>query len=318
MYKVEITSNLNIHLILKVLKCYFQDNCTIDVISRRFCASCRLRKCFSIGMKKEYIMSEEQRHARKVKIIEKKHTKNPRKFDTNMDSIMTNSVDGFTDEPMYETTSPTVHSSPCSPSTAIDSPDLPVGSIVNSNIFGFKPRPLGKSHSIGDIMPESRSNQRDNCHELMDSFNSDVDRISKLLNKVKIIRESNYYPTKYALLCRQNEQQKELSMEDKHRLKHLVSSIQLMQAETIHALPCSGRFVDILKTTEIITYMLIKMCKKLAAFQELSQADQIALVKGACMETLLLRSIMTINLEKECWEGMVSPFVSPLIPSSYL
>ena len=308
---------------LKGLKCYFQDNCTIDVISRRFCASCRLRKCFNSGMKKEYIMSEEQRNARKVKINEKKGIKNSRKFESILDkNVDSNSGDSFPnlEQPMVYSLTPNfqstqTQSSPSSPSIAtngMESPGLPIGSFANSDIFGYeeKPRNLRKRHSFGDIFLTNDMNidskEEKNCKQQnLNPFPSDVETITKLLSKVKIIRESNYYPTKYALLCRQSEQRKELTPKEKHKLKHLVSNIQLMQAETIHALPCSGRFIDVVKITEIITYMLIKMCKNLTAFQELSQSDQIALVKGGCMETLILRSIMTLNLEKECWESMV-------------
>ncbi|CAG2169038.1 unnamed protein product, partial [Oppiella nova] len=33
-------------------KCEFNDNCKIDVYTRRFCIKCRLQKCLDIGMKK--------------------------------------------------------------------------------------------------------------------------------------------------------------------------------------------------------------------------------------------------------------------------
>ena len=263
-------------------------------------------------------MSDEQRTARKVKINEKRQIRNSRKQDLNFDNNYTsNSVDHFTipeqDLPQREVTTKS-HSSPSSPSTAtngVDSPTLPIGSLVNPDIFGYeeKPRFLKKRDSDSELFltkDQNPDHEEEDNKQNLNSFPSDVETIRKMMSKVKIIRESNYYPTKYALLCRQNEQRKELTPKEKHKLKHLVSNIQLMQAETIHALPCSGRFIDVVKITEIITFMLIRMCKNLTAFQELSQSDQIALVKGGCMETLILRSIMTLNLEKECWESMVT------------
>lgn len=41
-------------------KCPYSEDCDINSVSRRFCQKCRLRKCFSVGMKKEWILNEEQ------------------------------------------------------------------------------------------------------------------------------------------------------------------------------------------------------------------------------------------------------------------
>uniref|UniRef100_A0A0R3S0L7 Nuclear receptor domain-containing protein n=1 Tax=Elaeophora elaphi TaxID=1147741 RepID=A0A0R3S0L7_9BILA len=40
------------------LKCPFNQKCVINVLKRRFCQSCRLQRCFQVGMKKEWIMRE--------------------------------------------------------------------------------------------------------------------------------------------------------------------------------------------------------------------------------------------------------------------
>ncbi|CAG2166177.1 unnamed protein product [Oppiella nova] len=49
-------------------KCEFNDNCKIDVYTRRFCIKCRLQKCLDIGMKKEMILTSEAKKVRKMKI----------------------------------------------------------------------------------------------------------------------------------------------------------------------------------------------------------------------------------------------------------
>ncbi|XP_011871652.1 PREDICTED: uncharacterized protein LOC105564116 [Vollenhovia emeryi] len=52
----------------KDFKCPFTENCNITNVTRRFCQKCRLDKCFSIGMRKEYIMSEEDKVLKRKKI----------------------------------------------------------------------------------------------------------------------------------------------------------------------------------------------------------------------------------------------------------
>jgi ribosomal protein L37E len=52
----------------KDIRCPFNDNCDINIVSRRFCQKCRLAKCFKVGMKKEWIMTDEARQEKKKRI----------------------------------------------------------------------------------------------------------------------------------------------------------------------------------------------------------------------------------------------------------
>lgn len=74
----------------KEFTCPFNQNCDITVVTRRFCQKCRLSKCFTIGMKKEYIMSEADK-AEKRKKIEMNRAK--RQLNNNDASHSANSSD---------------------------------------------------------------------------------------------------------------------------------------------------------------------------------------------------------------------------------
>lgn len=54
----------------KTMKCPFNNHCEITTVTRRFCQKCRLDKCFTIGMRKDLIMSEEDKVAKRQKIEE--------------------------------------------------------------------------------------------------------------------------------------------------------------------------------------------------------------------------------------------------------
>lgn len=57
------------------LKCLFENRCIIDRVTRRFCSKCRLLKCFQIGMKREWILTDEQKQIKRVKIMQNKQSK---------------------------------------------------------------------------------------------------------------------------------------------------------------------------------------------------------------------------------------------------
>lgn len=61
----------------KTFLCPFNDNCEITVVTRRFCQKCRLDKCFAVGMRKEYIMSEEDKKLKKAKIEQNRTKRKP-------------------------------------------------------------------------------------------------------------------------------------------------------------------------------------------------------------------------------------------------
>ncbi|CAF1616839.1 unnamed protein product [Didymodactylos carnosus] len=58
------------------LKCRFSDHCEVTVASRRYCTYCRLQKCFVVGMRKEWIRSEEQKNIKRHQTEKNRQLKN--------------------------------------------------------------------------------------------------------------------------------------------------------------------------------------------------------------------------------------------------
>ncbi|XP_067938188.1 vitamin D3 receptor-like isoform X2 [Watersipora subatra] len=73
---------------LEYFKCPYDEHCKMDVSNRRFCKRCRLKKCFDIGMRKEYILTEEEKSKKRQKIEENRKMKDS---DKSMDSDDVNS-----------------------------------------------------------------------------------------------------------------------------------------------------------------------------------------------------------------------------------
>ncbi|XP_048747470.2 nuclear hormone receptor HR96-like isoform X4 [Ostrea edulis] len=59
----------------KVFACSFDGNCKLDTHTRKFCSGCRLKKCFDIGMKKDWILSEDQLAKRRQKVSKQDRVK---------------------------------------------------------------------------------------------------------------------------------------------------------------------------------------------------------------------------------------------------
>ncbi|CAG2100790.1 unnamed protein product [Medioppia subpectinata] len=64
-------NSLKINLI-----CHFDNNCKIDVITRKYCSKCRLDKCLAIGMRRDWIINDEERELKRPKTMTNKIQRN--------------------------------------------------------------------------------------------------------------------------------------------------------------------------------------------------------------------------------------------------
>ncbi|CAG2101239.1 unnamed protein product [Medioppia subpectinata] len=53
-------------------ECNYEGMCSINILTRKFCQKCRLTKCLAIGMNEEYILNDEERHIRRMKVEAKR------------------------------------------------------------------------------------------------------------------------------------------------------------------------------------------------------------------------------------------------------
>lgn len=60
--------------------------------------------------------------------------------------------------------------------------------------------------------------------------------------------------------------------------------------------------MDVINLTAIAIRRLIKMAKKINAFKNMCQEDQLALLKAGCTEMMILRSAMNYDVSKQLWK----------------
>lgn len=64
--------------------------------------------------------------------------------------------------------------------------------------------------------------------------------------------------------------------------------------------PQDPQLLKIINLTAIAIRRLIKMSKKINAFKNMCQEDQVALLKGGCTEMMILRSVMQYDDGDRC------------------
>ncbi|XP_065338117.1 nuclear hormone receptor HR96 isoform X2 [Cloeon dipterum] len=366
----------------KDFRCPFTGNCSITAVTRRFCQKCRLQKCFDIGMRKDWIMSEEDKHLKKIKIEQNraKRQDNHKQPDSNRPSKVRKLEEEEDSAGGLVICSPNHSPCPSSPSSSssvavsvITSPQprleaaegtLPVPAQPTTGArgtLGLGPLPL-LSSLIG---PSSVENSSSDSADLVNartrssphadeikfeplsppglpplptaflatpSPNNDScsyeapaerappppqsssksafspDSIESILSEA-IKLEFEAYGARAAANNNRplNESERaklnELVVANKALLAPLDDDLNALVGEDSKFSDGQGpMLLDVINLTAIAIRRLIKMAKKISAFKNMCQEDQVALLKGGCTEMMILRSAMTYDPDNAAWK----------------
>ncbi|CAF1226951.1 unnamed protein product [Rotaria magnacalcarata] len=69
------------------LTCRFSGSCVINIQTRRQCTYCRLKKCFDIKMRKDWIRTDEEKRIRQLQKLTKEQKKSHRLFNDHLDTL---------------------------------------------------------------------------------------------------------------------------------------------------------------------------------------------------------------------------------------
>lgn len=62
------------------------------------------------------------------------------------------------------------------------------------------------------------------------------------------------------------------------------------------------KLLQLINLTAVAIKRLIKMAKKITAFRDMCQEDQVALLKGGCTEMMIMRSAMIYDDDRDAWK----------------
>lgn len=362
----------------KDFRCPFDEQCVITQVTRRFCQKCRLDKCFSIGMRKEYIMSEQDKVAKRQKIEENRARKrsNSNQFKQGFKKIKREHGDVYLDDELSRESydihdgynnsnngsyapdslnlngkSPSINSD-FSPESIIDksvnspSEDVMIRNMLNTTPSGSSIKSDEEiENSISSSTNTGNNNNETQCNNNIDSANlrslnknsyiqeevrNPVDTTRDILEDVQRIPiEANSIESilceaiklefeAYSSLGPSHNNSRELNDAERAKLNELIvankalmtpvdEDVSQMIAEdcrlksTDHSLLSDPGMVDVINLTAVAIRRLIKMAKKINAFKNMCQEDQVALLKGGCTEMMLLRSAMNYDVTKQTW-----------------
>lgn len=64
----------------------------------------------------------------------------------------------------------------------------------------------------------------------------------------------------------------------------------------------SPKLLQLINLTAVAIKRLIKMAKKISAFRDMCQEDQVALLKGGCTEMMIMRSVIIYDNDRGAWK----------------
>ncbi|XP_074603601.1 nuclear hormone receptor HR96-like [Brevipalpus obovatus] len=332
----------------EILQCSFQGNCTIEVKTRRFCQKCRLDKCFQVGMKREWILTEDQKKQKRAKIMENKIKKaalssglinlnlningnsnssslrdddNDAKF-RKLSSHNEESINSPESTSGLSAISPLIDEPPQMDDLAdfLD-PDRALFSSINSRIDNDLSCDLDVIEEIPVFSPLPEEGQfadgSDLIGEVIESSLPDthVAEPSQELTSVDSSRDARVQrrvlETNFTPIFLRNRLNNSgpLNELEEFKLRELIDAHKLVdQPAFTRNYDGNTDLIELVHLSDIMIKRLITWCKQISSFRNLCQDDQIALVKGGALDMMLMQATRYFDADQKCWLDEMTGF----------
>ncbi|CAG2104660.1 unnamed protein product [Medioppia subpectinata] len=252
------------------IKCDFNNNCTIDLMTRKYCRNCRLRKCLAVGMKENWILTESQLLERKRKLELRKQLWKQNKH------FIYNNIDTTDD-----TTQEILH--------------LDMKSITDTDVNAYPNNSVQELESIinyNDVCGEQNLTdiaiQTQEYREYYDNTIRQEPQLPVPIDRPITDYNNNFNETEFSHL---------------NEMMFAVNHMQPNGAPAVTWEPIGMK--EILKCFvtkyESDIPLLVKMCRSLRSFNGLCESDQLSLIKYGAMELLILRNVKLYDRNSASW-----------------
>lgn len=299
-------------IIVKSLQCSFQDNCVIEVKTRRFCQKCRLDKCFKVGMKREWILTEEQKKQKRAKILENKMKKAATGSNRSSSELASNHEDNLSNSDIADDPSFLEVSNDFDDLAEFLDPDRALVSVLDLNAdknmmspsFSPPPEQAISPQPFTTSVPSKMANFPDSSQQIE---NLSIDTRSVRLHQR--ILETNFTP----IFLRSNRSSNggPLNELEDYKLQELIEAWRTVDEPLF--MEDYSEITDPIKLvylSDIMIKRLIAWCKQIQSFRNRCQDDQIALLKGGCLEMMLMSASINFDLSRDCWVVSIF-FITP-------
>ncbi|RUS86754.1 hypothetical protein EGW08_005477, partial [Elysia chlorotica] len=226
----------------KTMVCLFENNCIIDVRTRRFCPACRIKKCFSVGMNREMILDDSEKKKRMGKVMANRAKRDVSGSKSPLLSEIKSEVEA--DETMMDL------ASGLNMLQEVERPPTPIGKVhANSSDIVFNHVPRERLSQDPGMYYQMSQEEKSLLDDLTNVYKS---TLGAMLEHGPYTEEKQYQKP-----------------------------------------------VDLVNHSEVVVRKLIVFVKHLEDFKLLSQDDKMAALKACVMNTLLLRSAVFYNVQRD-------------------